>query len=71
MLAGRYIMPEQALPEVLRISQEQHRLIYEAIVERDADLASSRMQEHLSLSYGVYRKAIPKAATGSSVEDQS
>jgi GntR family transcriptional regulator, transcriptional repressor for pyruvate dehydrogenase complex len=60
-LAGRYIMPEQTLPEVLRVSQEQHRLIYEAIMERDSVLASSRMREHLSLSYGVYREAIPKA----------
>jgi GntR family transcriptional regulator, transcriptional repressor for pyruvate dehydrogenase complex len=59
-LAGRYIMPEQTLPKVLRVSQEQHRLIYEAIMERDSVLASSRMREHLSLSYWVYCEAIPK-----------
>jgi hypothetical protein len=30
-LAERYIMPEDLLPEVKRISQEQHHLIYKAI----------------------------------------
>jgi len=69
-LAGRYVMPEQALPEVLRASQEQHRLIYEAIVERDAGLASSRMREHLNLSHGVYREAIPKAIAAERIADK-
>ena len=69
-LAGRYFMPEQALPEVLRVSQEQHRLIYEAIVGRDAGLASSRMREHLSLSYGVYREALPKAVATERIADK-
>ncbi len=63
-LAGRYIMPEKVLPEVLQLSQQQHQFIYEAIAEGDDAMAESRMREHLGLSYGVYRKAIPRTDAG-------
>ena len=59
-LAERYVMPEAVLPDVKRVSQQQHRLIYEAISERDGDLAASRMREHLQLSFSVYEQSIPK-----------
>lgn len=63
-LAERYIMPEDVLPEVKRISQEQHHLIYRAISDQDGALAATLMREHLQLSYGVYRHAIPKGSLG-------
>src|SRR5918911_1859528 len=63
-LAERYILPDNTLPEVKRISQEQHRLIYDAISGQDGALAATRMREHLQLSYGVYRRAIPRGALG-------
>ncbi len=59
-LAERYDIPENVLPEVKRVSQQQHRLICEAISERDGDLAAARMREHLELSYRVYERAMPK-----------
>ncbi len=63
-LAERYIMPEDVLPEVKRISQQQHHLIYKAISDQDGALAAIRMREHLQLSYGVYRRAIPRGGLG-------
>jgi DNA-binding FadR family transcriptional regulator len=63
-LAERYIIPAGVLPEVKRISQEQHRLIYEAIAEQDRGLAAARMREHLQLSYGVYEQAMPRGRSG-------
>ena len=63
-LAERYIMPENVLPEVKRISQQQHHLIYKAISDQDGALAAIRMREHLQLSYGVYRQAIPRVGLG-------
>ena len=63
-LAERYILPDNVLPEVKRISQEQHRLIYDAISGQDGALAATRMREHLQLSYGVYRHAVPRGALG-------
>ncbi|MDF2701827.1 MAG: FadR family transcriptional regulator [Rubrobacteraceae bacterium] len=63
-LAERYIMPEDVLPEVKRISQQQHRLIYEAISDQDWALAATRMREHLQLSYGVYERAMPRGRSG-------
>ena len=63
-LAERYIMPENVLPEVKRNSQEQHRLIYNAISDQDGALAANLMREHLQLSYGVYRQAIPGGGLG-------
>ena len=67
-LAERYIMPEDVLPEVKRISQQQHRLIYEAISDQDGVLAATRMREHLQLSYGVYRQAMPRGGLGTTGE---
>ncbi len=64
-LAERYIMPEDILPEVKHISQQQHRLIYRAISDQDGALAAIRMREHLQLSYGVYKQAIPTGGLGS------
>ena len=64
-LAERYMMPEDVLPEVKRISQQQHQLIYKAISDQDGALAAIRMREHLQLSYGVYRQAIPRGGLGS------
>jgi GntR family transcriptional regulator, transcriptional repressor for pyruvate dehydrogenase complex len=63
-LAERYILPEDVLPEVKRISQQQHRLIYEAISDQDEVMAAIRMREHLQLSYGVYRQAMPRRGSG-------
>jgi GntR family transcriptional repressor for pyruvate dehydrogenase complex len=59
-LAERYVIPEDILPEVKRISQQQHRLICEAISEQDGALAASHMREHLQLSFAVYEQAMPK-----------
>lgn len=59
-LAERYIIPEDVLPEVKRISQQQHRLVFEAIANRDGATAAARMREHLQLSYGVYEQAMPR-----------
>jgi GntR family transcriptional repressor for pyruvate dehydrogenase complex len=63
-VAQRYTMPEDTLPEVKRISQQQHRLIYRAISGQDGALAATRMREHLQLSYGVYTQAIPRGGLG-------
>ena len=54
-LAERYV-----LPEAKRISQDQHRLLYEAILDKDEALAEMRMKEHLQTAYEVYRQAVPK-----------
>jgi GntR family transcriptional repressor for pyruvate dehydrogenase complex len=59
-LAERYVIPDDVLPEVKRISQRQHRLICEAISEQDGTLAASLMREHLQLSFSVYERAMPK-----------
>jgi GntR family transcriptional regulator, transcriptional repressor for pyruvate dehydrogenase complex len=67
-LAERYIMPEDILSEVKRISQQQHRLIYSAITDQDRALAGIRMREHLQLSYGVYKEAIPRGGLGGTDE---
>jgi len=63
-LAERYVISEVALPEVKRISQQQHRLIYEAVSDQDGVLAAARMREHLQLSYGVYEQAMPRRRSG-------
>jgi GntR family transcriptional repressor for pyruvate dehydrogenase complex len=63
-LAERYVIPEDVLPEVKRISQQQHRLICEAISEQDGVLAASLMREHLQLSFAVYEQAIPRGHSG-------
>jgi GntR family transcriptional regulator, transcriptional repressor for pyruvate dehydrogenase complex len=65
-LAERYI-----LPEAKGISQEQHRLIYEAILDRDEELAKTRMKEHLQMSYEVYRQAIPRKAMERFLEEDA
>lgn len=57
-LAERYVLP----PESKQVSQDQHRLIYEAILDQDATLAKTRMEEHLRMAYEVYRQAVPKSA---------
>lgn len=57
-LAERYVLP----PESKQDSQDQHRLIYEAILDRDATLARTRMEEHLRMAYEVYQQAVPKGA---------
>ena len=54
-LAERYV-----LPEAKEVSQDQHRLIYEAIRDRDEALARARMEEHLLMAYEVYRQASPR-----------
>ena len=70
-LAERYVIPEDVLPEVKRISQQQHRLICEAISEQDGVLAASRMREHLQLSFAVYEQAIPRGRSGGIGEQPS
>ncbi len=69
-LAERYVIPEDVLPEVKRISQQQHRLIYEAISEQDGPLAASRMREHLQLSFAVYEQAMPKNESSDGIRKQ-
>ena len=69
-LAERYVIPEVVLPEVKRISQQQHRLIYEAVSDQDGVLAAARMREHLQLSYGVYEQAMPRGRS-SRIGEQS
>lgn len=64
-LAERYVIPENVLPEVKRISQQQHRLICEAISDQDGVTVAARMREHLELSYRVYKQAMPKEYSGS------
>ncbi|HSL00771.1 MAG TPA: FadR/GntR family transcriptional regulator [Rubrobacteraceae bacterium] len=54
-LAERYV-----LPEAKQVSQDQHRQIYEAILDGDEALARARMEEHLLTSYEVYQQAVPK-----------
>jgi hypothetical protein len=45
-----------------QVSQDQHRLVYEAILDRDEKLARARMEEHLRMAYEVYRQAVPISA---------
>jgi GntR family transcriptional repressor for pyruvate dehydrogenase complex len=65
-LAERYI-----LPEAKQVSQDQHRLIYEAILDQDEALAMTRMEEHLQMAYEVYRQAVPKKAEDQISEEPS
>lgn len=69
-LAERYHMPEVVLPEVKRISQEQHHLIYMAISDQDGALAATLMREHLQLSYEMYRRATQGANFGETGEQR-
>jgi DNA-binding FadR family transcriptional regulator len=57
-LAERYVLPSDSK----QVSQDQHRLVYEAILDRDGELARARMEEHLRMAYEVYRRAVPKSA---------
>jgi DNA-binding GntR family transcriptional regulator len=57
-LAERYVLPSTSK----QVSQNQHRLVYEAILERDEKLARARMEKHLRMAYEVYRQAVPKSA---------
>ncbi len=66
-----YTMSESLLLEVKRVSQQQHRLIYQAISDQDEALARVRMREHLQLSYGVYGQAIPRGGPGRAGEQQA
>lgn len=63
-LSERYILPDEMLQKVKKTSQKQHRLIYDAIFAEDEALARDQMQNHLRLSYDVYRRAIPKESLG-------
>jgi GntR family transcriptional repressor for pyruvate dehydrogenase complex len=62
-LAERYVLPTESK----QVSQDQHRLVYEAILDGDEELARARMEEHLRMAYEVYRQAVPKGATYPSV----
>lgn len=57
-LAERYVLPSK----LKQVSQDQHRLVYEAILDRDEKLARARMEEHLRMAYEVYRQAVPTSA---------
>ena len=57
-LAERYVLPSKSK----QVSQDQHRLVYEAILDHDENLARARMEEHLRMAYEVYRYAMPKSA---------
>jgi GntR family transcriptional repressor for pyruvate dehydrogenase complex len=65
-LAERYV-----LPEAKQVSQTQHRLLYEAILNQDEALARMRMKEHLQMAYEVYRQAIPKRMGDRIIEESS
>lgn len=65
-LAERYV-----LPEAKQVSQDQHRLIYEAILDQDEALARRYMKEHLQMAYEVYREAVPKKDTGEATKEVS
>lgn len=69
-LAERYV-----LPEAKQVSQDQHRLVYEAIRDRDEALARARMGDHLRDSYKVYRQAALKTGedpiAGNASDDDS
>jgi GntR family transcriptional repressor for pyruvate dehydrogenase complex len=65
-LAERYI-----LPEMKELSQDQHHLLYEAILNRDEELARIRMKEHLRTAYEVYRQAIPRKVVEQVLEESS
>ena len=57
-LAERYVLPSESK----QVSQDQHRLIYEAILDQDEARARARMEEHLRVSYEVYRQAALRRA---------
>lgn len=63
-LAERYVLPSTSK----QLSQDQHRLVYEAILDRDENLARARMEKHLRMAYEVYRQAVPKSAEGPAAE---
>jgi GntR family transcriptional regulator, transcriptional repressor for pyruvate dehydrogenase complex len=65
-LAERYV-----LPEAKQVSQDQHRLIYEAILAQDEALARKQMTEHLQMAYEVYRQAVPKSVMHGIASDGS
>lgn len=65
-LAERYV-----LPEAKQVSQDQHRLIYEAILDQDEALARRYMKEHLQMAYEVYREAVPKKDTDEATKEVS
>lgn len=69
-LSDRYILPNDMLLEVKSTSQKAHRLIYEAIASQDESLAREKMQEHLSLSYGVYAQAIPRKPVNTTLGEE-
>lgn len=69
-LSDHYILPKDMLLEVKTVSQEAHRLIYEAIAAQDESEARERMQKHLRLSYGVYEQAIPRKTAKSAPNEQ-
>lgn len=56
--AERYVLPSQSK----QVSQDQHRLVYEAILDRDEVLARAHMEDHLRMAYEVYRQAVPRSA---------
>lgn len=56
-VADRYVLEADK-----RVSQDQHRLIYEAILGRDPIEAVRRMENHLRVSYEVYRSAVELGA---------
>jgi GntR family transcriptional regulator, transcriptional repressor for pyruvate dehydrogenase complex len=66
-LAERYVLPSESK----QVSQDQHRLIYEAIRDRDATRARARMEEHLRVSYEVYRQAALRRSEGESESRKS
>ena len=57
-LAERYVLQAEK-----QGSQDQHRLIYEAVREGDPALAVERMEDHLRVSYEVYRSAASEGLT--------
>jgi GntR family transcriptional repressor for pyruvate dehydrogenase complex len=65
-LAERYV-----LPEAKQVSQNQHQLLYEAILDQDEALARMRMKEHLQMAYEIYRHAVPKKAEGRITSESS
>jgi GntR family transcriptional repressor for pyruvate dehydrogenase complex len=65
-LAERYV-----LPEAKQVSQNQHQLLYEAILDQDETLAKMRMKDHLQMAYEIYRRAVRKKAVDRISEEPS
>ncbi len=70
-MAIKTLAENYVLPEAKEVSQDQHRLIYEAILDRDEESARTRLKEHLQMAYEVYRGAVLKEGAADAREAAS